>query len=144
MIRRTMLVGASLAATLLQGCVTTYVPAPNEKLVTVRTVGFGTPQMCKDGQMYWAPQTKDDSHSVTVPAGQRITVGAHIVSDGYQVIHYCRPFLSFVPEEGRSYVMNTALTGEGRCFVELVRQDPERENGLAQEPSVAGASCSAR
>lgn len=136
--------GLVAAVLFLQACVTTYVPLPGEKMATVRTVGFGTTQMCKDGKMYWPPQAAGDSKAVSVPAGQRLTVGAHLVSDGYQVIHYCRPFLSFVPVEGRSYVLNSALTGEGRCFVELVRDDADSRTGVAVESSVAGAACSPR
>lgn len=45
-------------AAILQGCVTTYVPQPDEPMVTVRTVGFGRPQLCKDGKYYFAPRPK--------------------------------------------------------------------------------------
>jgi hypothetical protein len=129
---------------LLQACVATYVPAPDEKLATVRTVGFGRPQLCKDGKFYWAPEAKGVANAISVPAGQRLTVGAHLVSEGYQVMHYCRPFLSFVPQPGQTYFMNSALDGEGRCVVELVREDPTSLNGLSVEGSVSGSSCFAK
>lgn len=133
---------AIVGVTLLQGCVATFTPAPTDVMVTVKTVGFGSPQICKDGQMYWAPVMKDVPNAVSVPVGGRLTIGAHIVSDGYQVVHYCRPFLSFVPAAGNVYVMNSALSGEGRCVVELVREDLSRTAGLALEPSVDRANCS--
>lgn len=132
------------AAAMLQGCMTTYVPAPEEKMVTVHAVGFGSPRMCKDGKMYWPPQAKGNSDAIQVPAGARVTVGAHMVTDGYNVIHYCSPYLSFVPTEGSTYVMNAALLGQGRCFVELVREDASSRTGLALEPSVGRAACGGR
>jgi hypothetical protein len=144
MTRMARLAGAALWAALLQGCVTTYVARPDEPMVTVRAVGFGRPQLCKDGKYYWAPEVKNVENGIGVPAGQRITVGAHLVSDGYQVIHFCRPFLSFEPRAGQVYVMNSALSGDGRCGVELVREDLATSSGLALEPSVAGATCSGR
>jgi hypothetical protein len=127
---------------MLQGCVATFTPAPTDVMVTVKSVGFGTPQICKDGQMYWPPVVKDVPGAVSVPAGARLTIGAHIVSEGYQVVHYCRPFLSFVPTAGNTYLMNSALSGEGRCAVELVREDLSKSAGVALEPSVDRASCS--
>jgi hypothetical protein len=126
---------------LLQACVATYVPAPGEKLATIRTVGFGRPQLCKDGKFYWAPEAKGVADAISVPAGERLTVGAHLVSEGYQVINYCRPFLSFVPQAGQTYFMNSALDGVGRCVVELVREDPTSLNGLSLERSVSAPSC---
>jgi hypothetical protein len=128
----------------LQGCVATYAPAVNEPLATVRIVGFGRPQLCKDGQFYWAPEAKGIPNAVSVPAGARLMLGAHLVSGGYQVTHYCRPFLSFVPEAGKTYFMNSALDGEGRCVVEVVRDEPASLNGLAVERSVAPAVCYAK
>lgn len=145
MIRIAKLTGVAVLGACLQSCaVTTYVPAPDEHMVTVRAVGIGRPQLCKDGKMYWAPEAKGVPDGVRVPTGQRLTVGAHLVSDGYQVIHYCRPFLSFVPGDGETYIMNSALGGDGKCFVELVREDPTKKSGLAIEPSVSRASCSVR
>lgn len=138
------LAGAAACAALLQGCVTTYVARPDEPMVTVRSVGFGRPQLCKDGKYYWAPEAKEVKDGISVPAGQRITVGAHLVSDGYQVIHYCRPFLSFEPRVGQTYLMNSALSGDGRCGVELVREDLSTKTGLAVEPSVSRPTCSGR
>jgi hypothetical protein len=133
---------AAAAIGVLQGCVATFTPAPTDVMVTVKSVGFGSPQICRDGQMYWPPVVKDVPNAVSVPAGERLTIGAHIVSDGYQVVHYCRPFLSFVPTAGNTYVMNSALSGEGRCGIELVREDLSKSAGIVLEPSVGRAGCS--
>lgn len=128
---------------ILQGCVTTYVARPDEAMVTVHTIGFGQPQMCKDGKYYWAPKHKSVENAISLPAGERITLGAHLASDGYQVVHYCRPFLSFQPIAGRTYFMNSAMSGDGRCGVELVREDRTSATGLTVEHSVAAPSCHA-
>lgn len=141
MTRISKLVSAALFTATLQGCVTTYVARPDEPMVTVRAVGNGRPQLCKDGKYYWAPEAKNIQDGISVPAGQRITVGAHLVSDGYQVVHYCRPFLSFEPVAGRTYVMNSAMSGDGRCGVELVREDASTKTGLALEHSVSRPTC---
>lgn len=144
MIRVSKLIAAAMWLTLLQGCLTTYVPAPSESMVTVRAVGFGSPQMCKDGKYYWPPAVKDAPGNIRIPAGERITVGAHLTSEGYQVTHYCRPFLSFVPKDGQSYVLNSGMNGDGRCFTELVREEAKNSMALAVEPSVDRANCSGR
>ena len=128
---------------LVQGCVTTYVPRPDEPMVTVRTVGFGQPQLCKDSKVYSAPPAKGLENAVSIPAGGRVTVGANLVSQGYQVMHYCRPFLSFEPKIGQTYFMNSALSGDGRCGVELVREDRSSKTGLVVERSVGPPACSA-
>lgn len=144
MTRIPRLMGAAIGAALLQGCVTTYVARPDESMVVVRAVGFGRPQMCKDGKYYWAPEAKNIENGISVPAGQRLTIGAHMTSDGYQVIHYCRPFLSFEPKIGHSYILNSALSGEGRCGVELVREDLSSKTGVSIESSVSAPMCSVR
>lgn len=127
----------------LQGCVTTYVAKPDEPMVTVHTIGFGQPQICKDGKFYWVPMHKSVENAISIPAGERVTLGAHMTSVGYQITHYCRPFLSFIPTIGQTYFMNSAMSGDGRCGVELVRADSSSATGLAIEHSVAPPSCQA-
>lgn len=126
---------------LLQGCVSTYAPAPDEKTATVRSVGFGQAQICKEDRFYFLPTANEIADGHIVPAGQRLTIGAHLISSGYPATYVCRPFLSFIPAPGQIYVMNSALDGYGRCIVELVRADPSSKTGLAIEPSVAKAEC---
>ena len=138
----TRLATISISCLLLQGCLATYVPAPNEKLVTVHAVGFGSPQMCKNGTLYSPVVVKEHETLVMrVPAGERLTIGAYLMSDGYQVIHYCKPYLSFVPVEGKTYYMNSAMNSDGRCFIELARADESSLTGILPEWSVGPASC---
>lgn len=144
MSRTTNYLALGLCGVLLQGCVTTYVPRPDEQMVTVRAVGFGRPEMCKDGKYYYPPEVKGVPDAISVPAGQRLTLGAHLFSDGGNVSYTCRPFLSFVPVTGQTYMMNSALEGYGRCVIELVREDPATRTGLAIEPSVARSDCAKR
>jgi hypothetical protein len=143
MTRALRIAGAAIGLLLVQGCVTTYQLKPGDELATVRNVGHGQPQMCVDGKVYWPPEAKDIPGAFSVPAGNRLTMGAHLSSQGYQVVHYCRPFLSFQPKAGESYVMNSALSGPGMCGVELVREDNATPSGVTLEPSVGRAACSA-
>lgn len=128
-------------AAFLQGCVTTYVARPDEPMVTVHNIGFGEPQLCKDGKYYWAPRHKSVENAISIPAGERITVGAHLISADHKFVHYCRPFLSFRPIAGQTYFMNSAMSGDSRCGVELVREDSTSATGLTVEHSVAPPSC---
>ena len=136
--------GATFGLLLLQGCVTTYQIKPGDEVATLRNVGHGRTQMCLDGKLYWPPDAEKTPGAFNVPAGSRLTVGAYISSEGYQVTHFCRPFMSFEPKAGQSYVMNSALSGPGVCGVELVRVDDATPSGLTLEPSVGRAACGTR
>ena len=127
----------------LQGCAAVYTPAANEATTTVRNVGFGELRMCRFGKVYQLPQAKDDPKAVIVPAGQRITLNAQLRSEGYQVSYHCVPAVSFVPEERQLYVANSALSGDGRCGIEVVRDDPASLTGVSIEPSVGPPQCQA-
>ena len=136
--------GCLILCAALQGCVATYAPALGEPTAQVRVVGWGRTQICRAGELNWVPTTEGSKDMVTVPAGRRLTIGSHLSDAGYQVIHYCRPFMSFVPDAGKTYVLNSALEGQGRCVVELVREEPSRDNGLSVETSVGPPDCAKR
>jgi hypothetical protein len=125
----------------LQGCAAVYTPAAGEATSTVRNVGFGELRMCRFGKIYQLPQAKGDPKAVIVPAGQRITLSAHLRSDGYQVSYHCVPAVSFAPEDGLLYVANSALSGDGRCGIEVVRDDKASLTGVSIEPSVGPPQC---
>jgi hypothetical protein len=128
-------------AALLSGCgAMPYQPAPNEVMAPVRFLGLGRPLMCKDGKVY-SLNTVANTNVVNVPAGQRISFGASIRSEGYNVVYTCGAWLGFVPEAGRSYVANSGLAGGGRCFTELVREDAAKDTGVSVEPSIRPSAC---
>lgn len=127
-------------ALVLSACGTPYQPAPGEVLAPVKLVGIGSPRMCKDGKIYNLT-TEGRTETVKVPVGQRIAIGSFMYFDGGYMTYTCNAFLSFVPEAGKSYVSNSGLREQQRCFVELVREDPAKETGVVLEPSVGPAYC---
>ncbi|GAB4556086.1 MAG: hypothetical protein Tsb007_13910 [Rhizobacter sp.] len=135
--------GVGVAVALLSGCgAMPYQPAPNEVMAPVRFLGLGRPLMCKDGKVY-SLNAVDNSNVVKVPVGQRISFGASIRSEGYNVVYTCGAWLGFVPEAGRSYIANSGLAGGGRCFTELVREDAAKDTGVSVEPSIRPSACAA-
>jgi hypothetical protein len=129
------------AAAFLSGCgAMPYQPAPNEVMAPVRFLGLGSPMMCRDGKVY-SLNTVDNNNVVKVPVGQRISFGANVRSEGYNVVYTCGAWLGFVPEAGRSYVANAGLVSNGRCFTELVREDASKDTGVSVEPSVRPSAC---
>jgi len=141
--QRFVLLPSVAALSVLGGCagMPPYQPGADDVMVPIKLFGDGRPQMCKDGRNY-SLATTDTSDTVKVPSGQRISLGAFMQYDGYNVIYTCRPALSFVPRPGQAYVANTGLNNN-RCFIELVREDLSKDTGVAFEPSLAAASCTA-
>jgi len=139
MIKQWLIAGGVVA--LLSGCgAMPYQPAPNEVMAPVRFLGLGSPLMCKDGKVY-SLTTVANTNVVNVPVGQRISFGANIRSEGYNVVYTCGAWLGFVPEAGRSYVANSGLASAGRCFTELVREDAAKDTGVSVEPSIRPSAC---
>lgn len=133
---------ALVVASGLAACgVMPYQPASGETMVPVKVMGYGSPRICKDGKIYTPPASNAVANEVLVPAGQRLTFGAYMQQDGYNVVHYCSAWLSFVPESGQRYVSNAGMGAYQRCFVELARQDDGKETGVSLEPSLGRAAC---
>lgn len=133
--------GAGMVMALVSGCgALPYQPAPNEVMAPVRFLGLGSPLMCKDGKVY-SLSTVADTNVVKVPVGQRISFGASIRSEGYNVVYTCNAWLGFLPEADRSYVANSGLASSGRCFTELVREDALKDTGVSVEPSIRPSAC---
>lgn len=126
---------------LLQGCITTYAPKPNEKMSAVKVVGLGWTKFCVDGTTYFPVDSTEDADSVLVPAGKRITLISHIRQDDYTIVFNCYPQLSFEPVHGQLYYMNGAFNGSNRCVIELARADSQSETGLAMESTLAKGHC---
>jgi hypothetical protein len=125
------------------GCNTlpTYVPAPAEKTVTAKLLGYGKPFMCKQGQKYSLDVNEAGGYQTTqLPVGNRLTLWRYMSYQGYQVISSCTPMLSLVPKEGVGIVISSGLA-DGKCFIEAVREDLTRETGVALEPTIGGPAC---
>ncbi|MES2323110.1 MAG: hypothetical protein V4633_12670 [Pseudomonadota bacterium] len=133
---------AALAATLaLTGCSTMPIYEAKPADVRIQLLGMGKPGMCVGGTHYQLPVTEEKGiRTVRVPTGNRVMLWSTMVFQGYNVMSSCQPLLAFVPAAGHSYVSNAGLT-DGKCFIELVREDSLRATGVAPEPTLQRPKC---
>lgn len=118
-----------------------YTPAPGDKTVEVRFVGYGRPSICFDGKGYNLDLKKDkDQQLAQVPADKRVMVFTYLSYAGYQVTSSCKAALSLTPRAGKPFIVNSGTTG-GRCFVEAVLEDNSTATGVALDPSVGPPRC---
>ena len=144
LIKTARLAAAVLAPLALAACssLPPYQPAAGETVTTLTKLGFGNVQICRDGKMQdLAFVKKDGMYSANIPVGKRIGLIESIKIDAYQVVSTCMVRLSVVPRAGVGLFFNGGLSSSGKCFAEIVREDKERETGVALEPSVSGPSC---
>ena len=128
----------------LTGCTVfpIYRPAANEATTPLKVSGWGiiTFRTCNqlDKDRF---QLDVDKSTLTgqIPAGQCLMVNAYRSSSGYQVVHYCNARLAFDPQPKTTYVLNSGMIDQGKCFIELVREDLSTETGVVIEPSVRRA-----
>ena len=108
---------------------------------TVTYVGLGTPSICTKGVSYRLDLTHKDGYSTAkVPAGERITVWNSMAFANALVVSRCAPKLAFTPAAGTNYIVNAGVS-YGECFIEVVREDRNRDTGVAVEPSTAPPEC---
>ena len=74
-----------------------------------------------------------------IPAGKCLMVNAYRSASGYQVVHYCNARLAFDPQPGTTYVLNSGMVDQGKCFIEIVKEDLSTDTGVVLEPSVRRA-----
>jgi hypothetical protein len=86
--------------------------------------------------------TRERDGSVLIPAGQRVTIGANYVANGYRYSVTCSASVSIVPETGAAYYQDLELEGS-RCRALIFRKTDDRRIGLAFDRSLAegGAGC---
>lgn len=119
----------------------TYTPAPGEKTVDTRFVGFGRPSICFDGKSYKLDLVEDKGQYVAkLPADKRVLVFTYQSYQGYQVVSSCSASLSLTPKQGHPIVVNSGLNA-GKCYVESVIEDRSTPTGLAIDPSVGPPQC---
>jgi hypothetical protein len=125
------------------GCNTlpAYAPAPAEKTVTAKLLGYGKPFMCKEGKRYSLDVSESDGYQTTqLPVGARLTVWRYMSYQGYNVISSCSPTISLIPKEGVGLIIHSGLAG-GKCFIEAVREDVARDTGVALDPTIGAPAC---
>jgi hypothetical protein len=128
-------------ASLLSGCVTNepYAFAEGEKAASIKFLGMGRISFCRTNQFYSFTPV-ENSDLVRVPVGERVSVGSFMHFSGYNVSYSCYPFLSFLPEEGKTYVIDNSIRGS-KCFIEVVREDKSKATGVSLETSVGPRDC---
>ena len=134
------LAGAAAALT-LSACnvLPIYQPAPSDARITF--VGLGQPGFCSAAGRFKLDVTEENGvRSALVPAGQRLTLWSYMNFQGYQAMSTCHPALSFTPASRTAYVANAGLVN-GKCFIELVRDDARTATGLAIEPTAGAPTC---
>lgn len=127
---------------ILGGCATPYPFTKEEKTASIKLMNMGKAEFCKSGNFYIMPAV-EGTNSALVPTGERISIGTFMSFQGYNVIHHCYPFLSFLPKAGDKYVLHNYIR-DNRCFVELVREDSTKATGVSLEPSVGPRDCFAK
>lgn len=135
---------ALAAALALAGCTTVpvYRPTATEATTPLKVSGWGTITIRACDQTHKDDRQLDvDPRTLTtrIPAGRCLRVNAHRASSGYQVVHYCNVALAFDPMAGTTYVLNSGMVQEGKCFIELVKEDLSTETGVVPEPSARRA-----
>jgi len=128
-------------ALVLAGCSTMPTYEPQAADVSVQLVGMGQPGICVGGNNYRLDVAENEGiRTVRVPTGNRVMLWSTMAFQGYNVISRCEPALAFVPSAGNTYVANAGLA-DGKCFIELVREDKQRETGVAPEPTLQRPKC---
>lgn len=125
---------------LLQACVNPpYKFTADEKTAKLRVLHNSNVSMCAQGKVYDLKKLPKNNVYL-VPVGKRVDLSTTLVQHGYNVTYTCTAYLSFVPTEGKSYLMDASAIGN-RCTLDLVQEDPSTETGLAPELSTGAPTC---
>ena len=119
-----------------------YQPTATEVTTPLKVSGWGiiTFRSCTEldkdrRQLDIDPKTL----TTRIPAGKCLMVNAYRSAAGYQVTHYCNARLAFDPEPNTTYVLNSGMVDQGKCFIEIVKEDLSTDTGVVLEPSVRRA-----
>jgi hypothetical protein len=135
---------ALFSVLLMTGCTVfpIYRPAATEVTTPLKVSGWGiiTFRLCTEldkdrRQLDIDPKTL----TTRIPTGKCLMVNAYRSASGYQVTHYCNARLAFDPEPGTTYVLNSGMVDQGKCFIELVKEELSTDTGVVLEPSVRRA-----
>ena len=119
-----------------------YQPAATDVTTPLKVSGWGviTFRACTQADSERRQLDVDrKTLSTRIPAGKCLMVNAYRSDSGYQVVHYCNARLAFDPQPGTTYVLNSGMVDQGKCFVELVKEDLTTQTGVVLEPSVRRA-----
>jgi hypothetical protein len=121
----------------LCGCATPYVLPPGVETAKLKTNRAAW--VCNEENK--RAMLSVEGGYATIPAGSRITVGAHHSWHGYNVTFSCAPRISFVPLASVSYYQDVEVEGE-RCTAYVYREVDTNPVGLDLEPTMGrGQGC---
>lgn len=135
------------ASALLVGCSAfpIYKPTPDQATTELKVSGgiwLSFKACARPKSESYSLDVDAENRTTRIPAdGRPIMVNAYLMSTGYQVMHYCNAALNFYPRPGVTYVVNAGMIGEGRCFIELGKEDLSTKTGVVFESSVRPGAC---
>jgi hypothetical protein len=133
-----------LALPVLTACSTpmpVYAPDPSRPSTTIKAVGQSYPMVCIGTQMYdTKPELRDGIMTLTVTAGERITIRSLVQYTSGGVRSTCVPRISVVPRAGVTLLLNSGMDGN-QCFIEVVRENNAASTGVSVEPSLGPPQC---
>lgn len=130
----------AMAMLLASGCMSTYHLPAGKPAASLRVNPGTKTWICADS----APQVlrPGSDGRASIPAGERVTIGANFASsDGY-VNQYCSAAVSLAPEALARYHQDFEMEG-GRCRALIYRETEDKRVGLAFERSLgqSGTGC---
>lgn len=133
---------AVTAVVFMTACAGLQPHPPAASDVTVHFVGLGgSSAFCTPEGRFSTQEFQDNGfRAIKLPAGKRITLSRHMSFAGYNVISNCAPAVGFTPMEGKHYVVNAGLV-DGKCFIEMVREDANVETGVVFDTTVERPTC---
>lgn len=118
---------------------TPYKFTKNEKSAYVNNLGGDHVRMCDSGKLYSLQKDKE-SGKYKIPANKRINLGVGVYQKIANTIYSCMPYLSLIPEEGKTYITDLYIINKS-CHVNLVKENIEAENGIELESTVSKGKC---
>lgn len=130
----------SLLTLTLLGCGSPpYKFAADEKSASLKLLHGNQITMCRDNKLY-SLKARDNSNTVKVPVGKRVSVGTYMSYSGYNMTYSCMPFLSFLPEEDAKYISDSNVVNNN-CYIDLVKENPNSNTGVSFEGSLSKRDC---
>lgn len=129
-----------VALLLLESCANpTYKFTNNERTAKLKVLYENTVTICKQGAVYDLHKSpKQDYYAI--PAEKRFDITSTSTSSGYQVMYYCMPKISFLPKEGKTYILDLSVIGE-KCVLDLVQEDKTTKTGVSPDLTIGAPVC---
>ena len=129
-----------VAIFLLESCANpAYKFSNNEKTAKLKVLYENTVTICKQGAVYDLHKNPKQDYYV-IPAEKRFDLSSTSTQSGYQVMYYCTPKISFLPKEGKTYILDLSVIGEN-CVLDLVQEDKTTKTGVSPDLTIGSPVC---